>query len=441
MNALALARAMDEKLGDLRERAVREHAAGFADSMERFRRDRALMEDEFQQDYLDLFNLLKFAQAKSGGASPDLLRRLNRACELMTPLLPQRLEGALDETRAHRFLGRAATLLEAGDPRGALEALLPAADAIPDRMDAPLLLGRILDADPGLEDMARERLAPRTLFHAGRIRHDFLARCADLTVIDGRILAVGYDTPTVHSMDPDGGRLSIQDLGLRQAIGIFPGPDGTLWICDRGNARLVALGASGEVSTPLDFAASTDPFLRDRLPTWGAFADGALHLIVNRRDNLGDVALVRLPLSEGLRRAQPVDLPGLRFPHQLQPWGGGLALRDFEANALHRLGPDGSLTRLFTADTASRAFRFCPCGDDFFIMYEGQFRKYGPDGEPLLVSRTDAEGRPHGYLLGCHCALIKGRETLFVLDQTQRCIHVFRVDAEAWRERMHPAHQ
>lgn len=73
MNALALARAMDEKLGDLRERAVREHAAGFADSMERFRRDRALMEDEFQQDYLDLFNLLKFAQAKSGGASPDLL--------------------------------------------------------------------------------------------------------------------------------------------------------------------------------------------------------------------------------------------------------------------------------------------------------------------------------------------------------------------------------
>jgi hypothetical protein len=388
---------------------------------------------------LAAFNLYKFLLKSADTADAGLVSLVSAHNRRLLTEHPAVQNRHLQDAERRNLLAVAARLAEAGDPARAA-ALLPLAAALAPESEQPYALAReILDKDPeaGFEEAMRLGFEPIGHSFTGRAPLPSLAECSDLLPVGGRLLCIGHGSPELKAFTLEGRQAAAVDLGLAQPISLFADTDrDQAWICDRGNARLVALDQDLTAARTVHLPSLGGADMTGWGPTWGGFHNGDIYLVCVHAGSL-ESGLFMLPGREGFTAARQVDLPSDVVPVQLVPGDGGLWTRDYRSNAVLHFNPaTGAFRHSFTIASETPVSRFCRDGENLFATAYGALMKYGRDGCLVYTVHSAQDRAPFGHLVGCAATADGDRRLLFALDHNRTCLHILRIDRDAWRERL-----
>lgn len=255
-----------------------------------------------------------------------------------------------------------------------------------------------------------------------RLRHRRLdapapVRPMDICFLDGRIYALDGQGPHVARLDPDGaGRVA--DAGLQDATCIFPDPEGTLWVCERGPARITCLDAELKTlwrRSVAELLGQPGPLL----PVFGTSHKGFLYLSAQEEiAGFRRYALFRLS-PDGSLPARRLA-PNLEEFQQVAEVGGELLLGDVISSRIFRLSPGGEILEALALETDEPFIRFHGGPSGLFLSTYYSLNAFDRRGKRLWRLRRRPGLSAFGGIVEHHAA---DARRIFVAGPSDGCVH------------------
>ncbi|MEF2232198.1 MAG: hypothetical protein V3571_14795 [Pseudodesulfovibrio sp.] len=266
------------------------------------------------------------------------------------------------------------------------------------------------------------------LDYAGSFGHESLGKPVSVMLApDGSVLVADQADHEIQVFSPEFVPAHRLDLGLHCPEHFFTAEDGSAWLCDWRNGRLVEVGTHGGTAREIVLADFLPKGEEHRYPV-SACARGGMLFVVATSDAPGDKRI--LGIRPG-RSADTVlcDSSSLFTPKALALVDGEVVAGDFDFPALYRLDAGTARFEALPRQVPGLVRSLAQRGGLLFVSSPGHVFVYNGEGvrvETLDVARLT--GRDGVSLRDLW--VDEGARTLFVTDKGQRCIHVFTIRHE-----------
>ncbi|MCK9238796.1 hypothetical protein [Desulfocurvus sp.] len=356
----------------------------------------------------------------------------------MRAALAARLRALLDGPGPQSRAGLAALLDELRDRVAGLRAVEDALGTRPLRELPGPLHARLLE-------LARLREALTALWHEGRealdgpmplrpvcgFGHSCRARPSSICFHPGRdsLLVTDFGRPELLEFSPRGAPLAAHVLGLRDPTRVLLLEDGRLALCDRGNARLLLLGADLRPLRALPFPPELEG--PGRRPYDIAALPGGLAVMTKNAAHEAprwfscdpDAAAPAFAPLSGPQDCTPINCVGL---------DGLLHVTASAPNALLRHDPRSGRTEVLHAEPLGlRPTKVEPCPGGLWCASEGRLARLDAHGAVLHAARVATLTGTARCDASCLGAFVRhGQEFLVVGDMAGRRLHLLAAPEE-----------
>lgn len=154
----------------------------------------------------------------------------------------------------HRYVRQGERLVWSGKPKDGLDAWSRALRVSPGNENVFSLVKEA--SELGLIEASEgERLVSRYRFeYLGSFGEGIVGPSFSMKPFMGNLLVSDYYKHLLHLFTSEGRHVDSLDLGIENPLTLFDGEDGSVWVCDFGNRRLVRVGREGVVVEAVELA-------------------------------------------------------------------------------------------------------------------------------------------------------------------------------------------